>query len=39
MKIYAAGVPGGGTTGDCKRERERVKPMVYKKIVAVLLDN
>lgn len=22
MKIYLAGVPGGGTTGDCKRERE-----------------
>ena len=22
MKIHLAGVPGGGTTGDCKRERE-----------------
>jgi len=36
MKIYLAGVPGGGSTGDCKRER--VKFLLGQKIVVISLD-
>ena len=36
MKIYFAGVPGGGTSGDCKRER--IKSIVEQTIVELLLD-
>jgi len=37
MNFYFAGVPGGGTSGNCGRER--VKFILEKKTMVILLGN